>query len=94
MNEITDEKLNRYFGITGKALKMAKENITKDKSLRKNAEDFLDMAERYYSDAQHFREKGDYVNAFGALYYAHAWLDAGARIKFFDVHDSGLFTAD
>ena len=94
MKHITDKKLNHYFEITGKALKIAKEKITKDAALRKNAEDFLDMAERYYADAQHFRDKGEYVDAFGALNYAHAFLDAGARIKLFEVHDSGLFAAD
>ena len=94
MKEITSTKLDHAFEITGRALKMAKENMTKDAAMKENAEDFLDMASRYYSDAKHFRDKGDYVNAFGALYYAHAWLDAGARIKFFDVHDSDLFTSD
>jgi len=53
------------------------------------------MAKRYYSDAKHFRDKGDYVTAFAALNYAHGWLDAGARIGLFDVdHDSELFTVD
>ena len=54
----------------------------------------LDMVERYVSDARHFEEKGDFVNAFAALAYAHGWLDAGARIGIFDVHDSRLFVVD
>ena len=58
------------------------------------AKDFFDMASRYYSDAGHFRKHNDFVLAFGALNYAHGWLDAGARIKLFDVHDSTLFTVD
>ena len=63
--------------------------------MHKTAEDFLDMAKRYYEDANHFEQKGDYVNAFAALNYAHGWLDAGARIGLFDVgHDSKLFTVD
>jgi len=52
------------------------------------------MIERYTLDARHFEEKGDWVNAFAALNYAHGWLDAGARIGLFDVHDSRLFTVD
>lgn len=53
------------------------------------------MAKRYFSDAQHFKEKGDIVTAFAALNYAHGWLDAGARLGLFDVgHDSELFTVD
>ena len=38
-------------------------------------------------------EKGNYVLAFGALNYAHGWLDAGARLGLFDVdEDDQLFT--
>lgn len=94
MKQVTDKMLTHYFEVTGKALKIAKENITKDVKMRKQADDFIKMAQCYYDDALHFREKGNYVNAFGAIYYAHAWLDAGARIGFFEVHDSELFTAD
>ncbi len=94
MRQITDRKLDAAFEVTDKALKMARENITEDAGKKKSALDFLRMAESYVSDARHFREKGDLVNSFGALYYAHAWLDAGARIGFFDVHDSSLFASD
>ncbi len=90
MNEITDEKLEKYFSITKEAYEMAKANIG-NKEL---AEDFLDMISRYISDAEHFNSKGDKVNAFAALNYAHGWLDAGARSGVFDVHDSRLFTVD
>ena len=94
MREITDEKLEKYFDITGQALKKAKDNITKDDSKKDSALEFLDMAQRYFKDAKFFKEKNDYVNAFAALSYAHGWLDAGARIKLFDVNDSKLFTVD
>ena len=56
--------------------------------------EFIDMIERYLSDAEHFQKKGDLVNAFAALNYAHGWLDAGARLGIFDVHDSELFAND
>ncbi len=94
MKEVTNEKLDRYFDLTGRALKKVK--ISKNFKIKENAaEDFLDMAKRYFSDAKYFREKGDYVNAIAALSYAHAWLDAGARIGLFDVdHDNELFTVD
>lgn len=96
MKEITKEKLQRYFDVTGRALEKAKIADNPDiKDSRKKAEDFLDMAQRYYDDAKHFMEKGDYVLAFAALNYAHGWLDAGARIKLFDVDgDNVLFTVD
>ena len=91
MNTITDEKLAKYFDVTSRALKKVK-IIPAHK---KQAEDALDMAKRYYEDAKHFKAKGDIVTAFAALNYAHGWLDAGARLGLFDVgHDSELFTVD
>lgn len=91
-DKITDEKLNKYFSITKEALDAVQGKL--DKNRKSESEDFLDMATRYYSDAKHFREKGDYVLAYGALNYAHGWLDAGARIGLFKVNDSRLFTVD
>ena len=92
MNDtVTKEKLDQYFAITGEALQKAREAEKGDAA---QAADFLDMASRYYSDAGHFRDKGDAVLAFAALNYAHGWLDAGARIGLFKVKDSRLFTVD
>ena len=94
MREVTEEKLEKYFSITKEALDMAKA-AEKCSDRKEQAEDFLDMAERYYNDALHFKnEKDDYVLAFAALNYAHGWLDAGARIGLFKVNDSRLFTVD
>jgi uncharacterized protein len=93
MNDrITDEKLEKYFVVTAKALEMCRSALSKE-NLDK-AKDFLDMATRYYQDAIYFMDKKDYVLAFAALNYAHGWLDAGARIRFFEVNDSTLFTVD
>ena len=92
MDTITKEKLSKYFSITSEALEKAKNAL--DKTRLKEAEDFLDMATRYFEDAKHFQEKGDLVTAFAALNYAHGWLDAGARIQLFKVKDSHLFTVD
>ncbi|MBT3304303.1 DUF357 domain-containing protein [Candidatus Woesearchaeota archaeon] len=89
MDKITDKKLAKYFDVTGRAL----EKVKKAKC-KKGAEVVLDMAERYYSDAGHFRNKNDYVNAFACLNYAHGWLDCGATLELFDVHDNKLFTVD
>ncbi len=95
MDTITEAKLKKYFSVTEKALKKAKIAAPKKTHLHKAAEDFLDMAQRYFDDALHFEKKGDYVTAFAALNYAHGWLDAGARLGLFDVgHDSKLFTVD
>lgn len=92
-NIITKEKLEKYFSVTQQALDKAK--VAFDEKRQSQAEDFFDMASRYFQDAQFFyKEKHDYVNAFAALNYAHGWLDAGARIGLFQVNDSKLFTVD
>ena len=93
MNAITKEKLSKYFSVTRAALKKAEASGNRT-SLKAERADFLDMIKRYISDAEHFEKNNDLVNAFAALNYAHGWLDAGARIGIFDVHDSELFTVD
>jgi len=92
-NIITEEWLEHYFDVTKRAIEKVK-NEGFDESRIEQALDFLDMAERYYKDANFFFSKGDYVNAFAAVNYAHGWLDAGARIGLFKVKDSELFTVD
>jgi len=92
-NTITLKKLEQYFSITKEALDKVKNAL--DEKRLKEANDFLDMAQRYYDDAHYFwKTKHDFVLAFAALNYAHGWLDSGARIKLFKVKDSRLFTVD
>ncbi len=94
-NIITEEKLTKYFDVTGRALKKLNLCCPKKTHLDTIAKDYLNMAQSYYSDAEHFKLNGDWINAFAALNYAHGWLDAGARIGIWDVdHDSILFTVD
>jgi len=90
---ITKEKLDKYFKITEEAFEMAKKSKNRTKLLEER-EDFLLMITCYIKDAHHFKDKNDFVNAFAALNYAHGWLDSGARLGIFDVHDSRLFTVD
>ncbi len=93
--EISDDKLSKYFDVTSRAIAKVKINSLQKFDWKAMAEDFLDFAKRYFSDAQHFKEKGDIVTAFAALNYAHGWLDAGARLGLFDVDgDSELFVVD
>ena len=94
MKTITKQKLDHYFDLTSCALKKIKFSRKLTKKEQALADDFLDFAKRYFSDAKYFREKGDWVTAFAAVTYAHAWLDAGARAKLFDVHDNNLFVVD
>ena len=92
-NTITEQKLEKYFEVSEKALSKAEKSKNRT-NLSKEREDMIDMIKRYISDAKHFYEKKDFVNAFACLNYAHGWLDSGARIGIFDVHDPKLFTAD
>ena len=85
--------MEKYFSVTRKALKLAKSSGDRLK-LKGVRDDYLDMITRYISDAEYFKKKKDFVNAFACLNYAHGWLDAGARIGIFDVYDSSLFTVD
>ncbi|MBN2454859.1 DUF357 domain-containing protein, partial [Candidatus Woesearchaeota archaeon] len=79
-----------------KAISVVKILPKKSSQLYRIAEDFLSMAKNYLADAKHFRDKGDYVTAFAAVSYAHAWLDAGARMKIFDTgkEAGNLFASD
>lgn len=90
---VTDERMDRYLDITGRALDKIRIAAPERSYGRRLADSFMEMARSYYSDAQHFRETGDLVTAFAAVNYAHAWLDCGARIGLFDVDgDDVLFT--
>ena len=101
-NKITKQKIEKYYDLTSKALKIAKKaaafSESKDskpikiKSKQKQAKEVFLMVECYLSDSQHFEKQEDYVNAYGALNYAHGWLDAGARLKIYKVTDNKLFT--
>lgn len=89
-DKITPEKLKKYFEVTESALAKVKENIIEDEE--DDAAEIIEMAQNYVNDAHHFESKGDLVNAFGALNYAHGWIDSGVRLGIFDVDDDKLFT--
>lgn len=92
-DRITDEKIAKYLDTTKRAIDKIKVAAPPRSFNRKMADSFLEMANAYYSDAKHFHDKGDYVNAFACVNYAHGWLDAGARIGLFEVgEDDKLFT--
>ncbi|MDP3026869.1 MAG: DUF357 domain-containing protein [Nanoarchaeota archaeon] len=88
--EITKTKIEKYDDLTSRALEIARKSIAKGRE--KQAKEIIHMVECYLSDSKHFEKKGDYVNAFGCLNYAHGWLDAGARLKIFNVTDNKLFS--
>ena len=88
--EVTKERLEKYFDLTTRALEKANSSIISGKE--SYAREIINMVENYLSDARHFQESGNLVNAFAALNYAHGWLDSGVRLDVFDVDDNSLFT--
>ena len=91
--EISQEHLTEYLSVTEKAIKKLKIAVPERSYMRQLAEDFLEMAESYASDARRFAKEGDRVNAFACINYSHGWLDCGARMGLFDVGgDDQLFT--
>ncbi len=88
--EITKDRLEKYFKLTETALNIVKKNVIKGKETE--AKETIEMVSNYLSDAKHFQNQGNWVNAFAALNYAHGWLDSGVRLKVFNVKDNNLFT--
>jgi hypothetical protein len=92
-SNITEKKIIDYLDKTERALAKVKVLAPERSHAKKIAEDLLNMASSYFSDAKHFFEKEEYVDAFACVNYAHGWLDAGARLGLFDVgSDDTLFT--
>ena len=88
--QITEQKLEKYLKLTEKSLKIAEKKIVKGKE--KQAKEILEMVKNYLSDSKFFREKGNYVDSFSAVNYAHGWLDSGVRLGIFNVKNNKLFT--
>ena len=87
MNTLTNERLEREFKVTEKALKELKIKVDKDNENYEKALHFIDTAKRYYEDAKFFKAKGDNASAFGALNYSFGWLDAGKSIGLFEENE-------
>jgi len=89
-DKITEGSLANYRKITDKAFSIVKKNIVKER--KEEAKKIFEMVECYLSDSKHFEKEEDLINSFGAIYYAHGWIDCGVRLGIFDVHDDKLFT--
>ena len=85
--------MGKYLDITSRARKKLKISPPPRSFERRLAIDFLDTSESYFKRAVEYRNGDDFVRAFAAVNYAHAWLDGGARMGLFDVEeDDVLFT--
>ena len=89
---VTREKVEQYLALTAEArAKATPMALTDEDSSRLTS--MMRMCDDYQADAKHFLEQGDLVRAFGAINYAHAWIDAAVRIGLMDGHDDDrLFT--
>lgn len=83
-DQITKEKLEKYFAFTKTAMGKIKVLAGKDTHLKAMADDALVMINSYLSDAKHFFSEDDYVNAFAALNYAYGWIDCCVRLGVID----------
>ncbi len=89
---VTLEKVEQYLALTAEARAKATPCTTNEDDSARLAS-MMRMCDDYQADAKHFLEQGDLVRAFGAINYAHAWIDAAVRIGLMDGHDDDrLFT--
>ena len=89
---VTKEKVEKYLKLTVEARAKATP-IAESQEDMARLDSMMGMCDDYQADAKHFLEQGDLVRAFGAINYAHAWIDAAVRIGLMDGHDDDrLFT--
>ena len=91
-NIVSKEKLQKYLDLTTEA-RIKATTITNTAEDERRLNEMLKMCDNYQKDALYFMNNGDLVRAFGAINYAHAWIDAAVRIGLLDGHDDDrLFT--
>ena len=90
---LTTQRVEKYLDITKRARDKATPLVEDNSSDGVRLATLLKMADDYAFDARHFLKIGDLVRAFGAINYAHAWIDAGVKLGLLDGHgDDVLFT--
>tara|TARA_B000000557_G_C20573414_1_gene358184 strand:+ start:170 stop:469 length:300 start_codon:yes stop_codon:yes gene_type:complete len=93
LEKVTHERVEKYLDITSRARKKATPLVDEESADAEKLVILLRMADDYAYDARHFMKNGDLVRAFGAINYAHAWIDAGVKLGLLDGHgDDVLFT--
>ena len=91
--EVTSELIQRYLNLTAAAREKATPLNAAGTPEDERLTIMMEMADSYTSDAKWFVEKGDLVRAFGAINYAHAWIDCAVKIGLMDGHgDDEMFT--
>ena len=91
--EVTIELVERYLALTAAARSKATPLHSNDSKEGERLSTMMEMADSYTSDSKWFVEQGDLVRAFGAINYAHAWIDCAVKIGLLDGHgDDNMFT--
>ena len=89
---VTKEKVEKYLKLTAEAREKATPIAESEEEVAR-LDSMMRMCDDYQADAKRFLDQGDLVRAFGAINYAHAWIDAAVRIGLMDGHgDDRLFT--
>ena len=89
---VTKEKVEKYLALTTEARAKATPIAESEEDVAR-LDSMMRMCDDYQADAKDFLDQGDLVRAFGAINYAHAWIDAAVRIGLMDGHgDDRLFT--
>ena len=90
---VTEELISKYLELT-RAAREKSTPIHEDGSTEsERLKVMMEMADAYASDAKWFAEKGDLVRSYGAINYAHAWIDCAVKIGLLDGHgDDEKFT--
>ena len=86
-------RVEKYIGIEEEAISRLRAASPGNSFAGRIAANFMEMITSYFSDAKHFYDRGDYINAFAALNYSYGWIDSGIRLGVFDGGDDHrLFT--
>ncbi len=78
-----EEKVLKYTEIENRALEVLSISVPENSILYEFAKSSLEMIYSYFSDAKHFQEVGDLINALSCLNYSYGWLDIGVRLGIF-----------
>ncbi|MDP6900263.1 MAG: DUF357 domain-containing protein [Candidatus Thalassarchaeaceae archaeon] len=91
--EVTEELIDQYLNLTNAARAKATPIHETGTPEAERLGIMMEMADAYTSDAKWFQVNGDLVRAFGAINYAHAWIDCAVKIGLLDGHgDDAMFT--
>ncbi len=92
-DKITKTLVEKYLNLTRTARDKISNFENQTNKEKEMVENMLEMADNYISDANHFFQIKDYVRSYGAINYAHAWIDACVKLGLMDGHDDDvLFT--